>query len=254
MTIYAHGGSETIYGPGQNTPTDKRGDEYKYFLWVLDLLRRGLEDPDPKIHCFNFTDPKFINDRFGPATTNHLIPEQARIDSFPDFVTVRDELILVFDHFKVDAAKHRIKKDRDLGSIYIEYIKKQKDKTVEEIQADIETGMLEFSTSNLFRNICSTFDDHACKTEKYDQAVIDYILDSPNQVIAHEDSCKPLEHWFLIEDVTPTSDLQTIERALNLMFEYHPNIAGVIYTHNPIPKGAPENTDEICIFKNPYTE
>lgn len=250
MITYKHANKELKYGPRGQIPEEGRGHEYELFLHVLGILAASEQNNYKDLHCFGLTDTNSFIANFGGKESQFLIREQRDGDGFPDFVIVRETKLLIFDHFHVDASGLRNKKGKDNGSPYIAYLKSHKTYPLDEILEYAQNEGIKFCTNNLRDSIARTFKKHAAKIDKYNQAVLTYIESNADKDIAYEDTNKPIENWFFIEDITPTSDFQTIKDTLDKLFEDFTKVSGAVYLHRPIPEDLPQNGDDIAIFWN----
>lgn len=109
---YSSKGKLTIIAPGDTKLTHNRGEEYNLFLQVLSIIN----DASRSISVIGACEPDFLHRRFSSGGLYALMKEQSELTSFPDFAIVRDDIVLCFDHFEIDASEHIIKNGNDKGS------------------------------------------------------------------------------------------------------------------------------------------
>lgn len=252
--IFQSGDSLEYYDPDQHYGYIKNGTEYQLYLHLVSVLSKHFKEREG-IRCSSEQPISFFTERFIMKNSESLyciIKEKPGDRSFPDFAVVRDSLILSIDHFKVDASEHIVKGDRDMGSPYMRMLADQEDLSSSSMTESIKNGRIEFWTCALEHNIKKAFTNHAAKTEEYKAALREYIESGPCSQVVAEDMNKPIEQWFLVEDITPTSCPDTLCKAIASLLESHFEVAGVLLVHNPMYTSAPIDPDDIMIFPNTY--
>lgn len=239
-TYYKSGGFEETFGKGKTRRRNENGKEYQLFIHVVDLLNEECFKAPLRLSPDYPSPVPFIR-RFGKGGSFYLKAEEEEIDGFPDLFIVRDGIVCIIDHFRVDSSARR--SDRRNGGTEFMAILGESGGKRNQAEAVAKSRETAFSPENLARTIRIMLAQKASKLPRYMDVVRQYIEGSPSKEVAEEDGAKPIELWLLIEDVSPQEHqfTETGVAAIADKLDGYPGIAGVLYVNcgyeDKLPRG-----------------
>ena len=241
MTTYFKSGDfEETFGKDKTKRCDENGKEYQLFVHIVDLLNEECFKSPLRLSP-DYPSPIPFIKRFGKGGSFYLKAEETKTNGFPDLFIVRDEVVCIIDHFRIDSSARRNDR-RNAGTDFMAILGESNGKRNAAENAAKSEGM-SFSPKNLALTTKIIFEQKASKLACYKAIIQQYIEDSPNKEIAKEDGAKPLELWFLIEDVSP-QEHQFTEASVTAIAEEldrYPGVAGVLYVNcgyeDKLPRG-----------------
>ena len=239
-TYYRSGDFEEAFGKGKTRRLDENGKEFQLFIHVVDLLNEGCFKSLLALSPGCPSPVPFIR-RFGKGGSFYLKAEEREIDGFPDLFIVRDDIVCIIDHFRVDSSDRRNDR-RNSGTEFMAILGEHGGER-NSAEAAAKSGGTVFSPENLAHAIRSMLEQKASKLPRYTRIVRQYIKGSPSREVAEEDGAKPVELWLLIEDVSPQEHQFTEAGVAAIVDELdgYPGIAGVLYVNcgyeDKLPRG-----------------
>lgn len=233
----------TTYGPGCSEPFEGNGYEYQRLLYVFGVIEAAV-----KRGCFTsanvsgIPDPRYLVERFFEKGIS-LIREKG--EGFPDATFVSKNYVVITDVCRVDASKPIVKAGKLHGSSFeffsARHAREMEEWSEDELEEQLLNSGITFSIGQLSNNICTAIEKKNGKVQQYRKAICGYL--DP------EDRSKNFEVWLVIEDVTPTSDEETIDAVMGVMRQYNLNITGVIYVHDIGIGRLPDNIGDVKIYR-----
>lgn len=214
------------YGPGCSEPLEGNGYEYQRLLYVFGVIEDAV-----KRGCFTSANisgipaPRYLVERFFEKGVS-LIREKD--EGFPDATFVSKNYVVITDVCRVDASEPIVKAGKLHGSSFeffsARHAHEMEEWSEDELEEQLLNSGITFSVGQLAKNICTAIEKKNSKARQYCKAIYGYL--DP------EDRGKNFEIWLVIEDVTPTSDEETVDAVMEKLRQYNLNITGVIYVHD----------------------
>lgn len=244
---YSKAGAVRHIFPDRVVPKTSSRYEQELHLRLLNQVSNAADNGG--LLLFGEIDTKYLEDRF--LGTAEAISEKP-IDNFPDFTLVKETLIIIMDHFRIDASPQLHKNGKSHGTSYQNLAGSMRldNHSIEESESIISNQNCEFSSKNLALNLRRTFESKASKIPKYKKRIIDHIKDISEPNGAINDLRKPKEIWFVVEDVSPSCGFSFIGAPIAILLEHNPEVDGLIYIHNPIPGQLTFSWNSVAIIRN----
>ena len=230
------------YGPGCSEPFEGNGYEYQRLLYVFGVIEAAV-----KQRCFTsanvsgIPDPRYLVERFFEKGVS-LIREKG--EGFPDATFVSQKNVVITDVCRVDASKPIVKAGKLHGSSFeffsARHAHEMEEWSEDELEEQLLNAGITFSVGQLAKNIRTAIKKKSSKAQQYCKAIYGYL--DP------EDRNKNFEVWLVIEDMTPTSDEETIDAVMGKMRQCNNSITGVIYVHDVGIGRLPDNIGDVKIY------
>lgn len=243
-----------LFIPGKKRNNRGNGFEYEFVIQLIAEVKNAIEEGNAVYPClYGEIDSFFLSERFFSSSPPELMREQ-KTDGFPDCVLMQKNLIVILDHFQIDASKPILKRGKCHGTEYQKFIG---EKTVKNssldlalLEKELAESSISFSLKWLKINFERLFEEKAKKVDQYIKRVKEHIKQSPNKSIHDADLKKPLENWFLIEDVSPTSYAAALGDTIAKLLQKNQQVSGLVIYHNGIPRKIYFTAAEVMIIKN----
>lgn len=243
--------------PSGTTATSftNNGKEYELLLRTIAEIGAAYIHPGSPTPCvFGSVDKDYLKHRFlfqGKMLIGEKPPE-----GFPDCAIVTDQVIMIFDHFKIDASGAIIsnRTGENRGTLYQRFLGKwlsnEKDVDLNALEKGLVEKGIRFSPNNLISSLRSSFTRKAKKIQRYREAICQHISKTAPAHLAAIDLAKPREIWLLIEDISPTTNFKLIAGELADLLQNYPAVAGIVYVHNPLATVLPLTAKSVALVKN----
>lgn len=246
-------GESEDFRPSTKRENPPRGNEYWLYMRTVNVLAHLFWSKAGNPITFGSIDSRFLEDRF-LGKNYHLMREQGGIEGFPDFAVVKDDLIVAFDHFKIDPSTLLGTAENSHGTEYLRMlgIRKKEGLAIDadSMKAALAQEGIKLTIDNLAKNLGAKFNEKIAKFDSYESAIRDHIKSGHNEAFVEEDLAKPIETWLMIEEVSPTSGFVQIAETISMLLEQHPPARGLVYISNPDPTEMFSASDQVAIIAN----
>lgn len=227
-----------------------RQTEYLLYCQFIALIKEACEEGKNDHPCLiGYLSSEEMNRRF-VNNDPKLIGEDE--NNSADFIIVNNDIVVLFNHFSIDASKQIYKKEKFRGTEYQKLIGANKEKDLEWIAK--EAVKIQYAEKYWIENLHDSYKKHEKKIPDYMKNADNYFLNStnPNSSI---DLKKTREMWFFIEDRTPYSYSAPISlfKALAFLLESNKEVNGVFYVRNGNPLDIPRDYHNCLVIHNDVT-
>lgn len=246
MRLVSRSDPDKEFDPSIREPSYENEREYQRLLRVFDTVKKAANRGKfTSRHTVGIDNESVLEDRFFGTRPGHMGIEQSikRVhnDSAPDICIVRDNFVLVIDHFCFDCVKWS-RKGSPLQALLSDPSSQAKSFSSDELIEFLRGRGIRCSEKDHIDNLRQMIKTKLEKANGYFDAIDHYLTE--------KDRMKQKELWLFAEDALPTEGIDLVVTEVIEQFAAHPRLAGVIYTRDSSPLVLSQNIDDVRFIYN----